>query len=376
GKFVTRNGNVTSDSVGSCAPALDADASTSFDGGCSQSAPSCDEPGDGDGLRWGAESRDEPASTLASNGAYGASLTQWHLSDELCHECIDMLRANSTSPLDSELPSKGKGKKSKQDDNSMIDRNGNKVNSDPAVEAAKDNSERTWENVVQRYSRRNMDIPALRDLNVYKFVATCWNKGQDYVPMFFGFHDKATWPPAEQYSMWLLAIFNEDPDDSYFLNLNLRHNDPDKDWSINYDSCPSMRLVQYSKEYYERQIREMPENASFPEQQILHHLYHKYLNDQYLETKATQSSERNSPTTQPPPSRVFLLKACQELGKLSVPIMFSRYDPLTTDLITGCTSLILATIGLWVSIALKESSQRPCQGPWALDLVNVNERRA
>ncbi|EJK60059.1 hypothetical protein THAOC_19657, partial [Thalassiosira oceanica] len=48
GKFVTRNGNVTSDSVGSCAPALDADASTSFDGGCSQSAPSCDEPGDGD----------------------------------------------------------------------------------------------------------------------------------------------------------------------------------------------------------------------------------------------------------------------------------------------------------------------------------------
>ncbi|EJK63779.1 hypothetical protein THAOC_15547 [Thalassiosira oceanica] len=100
GKFVTRNGNVTSDSVGSCAPALDADASTSFDGGCSQSAPSCDEPGDGDGLRWGAESRDEPASTLASNGAYGASLTQWHLSDELCHECIDMLRANSTSPLD------------------------------------------------------------------------------------------------------------------------------------------------------------------------------------------------------------------------------------------------------------------------------------
>ena len=51
---------------------------------------------DGDGRNRGSASRDEPASSLAFNGG---SLTPYHLSDEVCHQCISMLPASFTSPL-------------------------------------------------------------------------------------------------------------------------------------------------------------------------------------------------------------------------------------------------------------------------------------
>ena len=110
----------------------------------------------------------------------------------------------STTSVDlDKIASKGNGRKAKDGHNS----NANVQADDDAAEAAKEKYERTWENVVKRYTKRNFNAPGMMEMNVYRYIAQCWSQSHEYVPMFVGFHDKATWPPSESYAKWNLAIF-------------------------------------------------------------------------------------------------------------------------------------------------------------------------
>jgi hypothetical protein len=62
-----------------------------------------------------------------------------------------------------------------------------------------------WRNVLHQYKTRPN---TLHDISLYRFCCCHWPHDKQQKPvLFFGFHDKATWPLEESYSKWILTIY-------------------------------------------------------------------------------------------------------------------------------------------------------------------------
>ena len=63
----------------------------------------------------------------------------------------------------------------------------------------------TWKNITKRYKERPDEHS---ELNLYKWVVFYWKAGgKRTVPQFFGYYDRCSWPPTEEYSKWMLTFY-------------------------------------------------------------------------------------------------------------------------------------------------------------------------
>ena len=220
----------------------------------------------------------------------------------------------------------------------------------------------------------------------------------------------------------------EDPDDAYFTSLNLRHDDPDKDWSRDYKSDEATKLLDYSKAYYEQQTREevrtpvfhfvmrltylfitklandcttqdarrptliqpdicTPESGKTPDQNFLiyHHLYHEYINDQYLDAQSRQSSD-DTVVLKPPPQQNILVEGRPGTGKShctnvlrNVSRSLHGMDTDKASTPTGCSAVLIDGCTHYRSCAIPTGQKfraKPCNcsNPNSLQMMAMRKQ--
>ena len=97
-------------------------------------------------------------------------------------------------------------------------------------EAPSRNSKKFNWDIAKRYYKKRSDSDVISEMNMYKYLAFHWDpKGKKvYVPQIYGYYNRPTWPPREEFAKYTLCLYrawrdsedeNKAPDGTFVTTL-------------------------------------------------------------------------------------------------------------------------------------------------------------